>query len=182
MERPIDGDAQPRLYDRESVDSRVIDNFDKDKFKAEKFRKTLLCFSKGEESQISKGFFSAAIYGIFYLNNQNRPVPDFTIACNAINREKFEKLSEIKQDIMLDYTQFGFWEKCLKLNEVLADHFSLFLRFYERRNKCRYLLCKLVNSKNKMHSEVSSCAIPQSDGYEYLRNLLKTQEKNICGL
>ena len=174
VERPIDGDAQPRLYDRESVDGRDIDNFDKDKFKAEKFRKTLLCFSESEESNL---FFSAAVYGIFYLNNQNRPAPDFTIACNTINREKFEKLSDIKQDIMLDYTQFGFWEKCLKLNEVLADHFGHFLRFYERGNKYRYLLCKLVDSKNKMHSEVSTCAIPQFDGYEYLRNLLKTQEK-----
>ena len=93
VERSIDGDAQPRLYDRESVDGRDIENFDKDKFKAEKFRKTLLCFSEGEESNL---FFLAAIYGIFYLNNQNRPAPDFTIACNAINREKFEKLSEIK--------------------------------------------------------------------------------------
>ena len=78
---------------------------------------------------------------------------------------------------MLDYTQFGFWGKWLKLNEVLADHCGLFLRFYERRNKYKHLLRKLVDSKNKMHSEVSSCAIPQFDGYEYLRNLLKTQEK-----
>ena len=174
VERPIDGDAQSRLYDRESVDGRDIDNFDKGKFKAEKFRKTLLCFSESEESNL---FFSAAIYGIFYLNSQNRPVPDFTIACNAINKEKIEKLSDIKQDIMLDYTQFGFWEKCFKLNEVLADHFGLFLRFYEHRNKYRYLLRKMVDSKNKIHSEVSSCAIPQFDGYEYLRHVLKTQEK-----
>ena len=78
---------------------------------------------------------------------------------------------------MLDYTRFGFWEKCLKLNEVLADHFGLFFRFYERRNKYRYLLCKLVDSKSKMHSEVSTCTIPQFNGDEYLRNLLKTQEK-----
>ena len=174
VERPTDSDAQSRLYDRESVDGRYIDNFDKDKFKAEKFRMTLLCFSESEESNL---FFSAAIYGIFYLNSQNRPVPDFTIACNAINKEKFEKLSDLKQDIMLDYTQFGFWEKCLKLNKVLADHFGLFLRFYERRNIYRYLLRKMVDSKNKMHSEVSSCTIPQFDGYEYLRHVLKTQEK-----
>ena len=174
VERPIDGDAQPRLYNRESVDGRDIDNFDKDNFKAEKFRKTLLCFSESEESNL---FFSAAVYGIFYLNNQNRPAPDFSMACGAINKEKFQKLSDIKQDIMLDYTQFGFWERCLKLNEVLADHVGLFLRFYERCNKYRYLLRKMVNSKNKMHSEVLSCAIPQFDGYEYLRNVLKTQEK-----
>ena len=78
---------------------------------------------------------------------------------------------------MLDHTQFGFWEKCLKLNEVLSDHFGLFLRFYERRNKYRYLLRKRVNFKNKLHSEVSSCAISKFDGYEYLRNALQNQEK-----
>ena len=44
--RPVDGDSQLRLYDRESVDGRDIDNFEKDKYRAERFRKTLLCFSE----------------------------------------------------------------------------------------------------------------------------------------
>ena len=57
--RSIDGDHQPRLYDRASVDGRDIDNFEKDKCNAEKFRKTLLCFSaQCEESNL---FFSAVI-------------------------------------------------------------------------------------------------------------------------
>ena len=173
--RPIDEDPQPRLYDRELVDGRDIDNFEKDKYRAEQFRKTLLRFlDQREESSL---FFSAVIYGIYYLNNQNQPTADFIMACNAIRENKFEKLLEIKKDIMLDHTQFGFWEKCLKLNEVLSDHFGLFLRFYERRNKYRYLLRKRVNFKNKLHSEVSSCAISKFDGYEYLRNALQNQEK-----
>ena len=175
MIKPIDGDLQPRLYDRNSVDGRDIDNFEKDKYRAETFRKTLLCFS--EQHEESNLFFSAVVYGIYYLNNQNRPAADLTTACNAIREDKFEKLVEIKKDIMLDYTQFGFWKKCLKLNEVLSDHFGLFLRFYERRNKYRYLLRKRVDSKNKMHSEVSTLAISKFDGYEYLRNTLQKQEK-----
>ena len=44
--RPVDGDSQLRLYDRESVDGRDIDNFEKDKYRAERLRKTLLCFSE----------------------------------------------------------------------------------------------------------------------------------------
>ena len=174
--RPLDEDSQPRLYDRESVDGRDIDNFEKDKYRAERFKKTLLCFSEQHEEG-SNLFFSAVIYGIYYLNNQNQPAADFTTACNAIKKDIFEKLLEIKKDIMLDYTQFGFWEKCLKLNEVLSDHFGLFLRFYEPRNKYRYLLRKRVDSKNKLHSEVSTCAISKFDGYEYLRNALQNQEK-----
>ena len=111
------------------------------------------------------------------MNNQNQPAADLATACIAIRKDKFEKLLEIKKDIMLDYTQFGFWEKCLKLNKVLSDHFGLFLRFYERRNKYRYLLCKRVALKSKLHSEVSTCAISKFDGYEYLRNELQNQEK-----
>ena len=175
--RSIDRDHQPRLYDRASVDGRDIDNFEKDKYNAEKFRKTLLSFS--EQCEESNLFFSAVIYGIYYLKNQNQRAPDLTIACDAITEDKFEKLLEIKKDIMLDYTQFGFWGKCLKLNEVLSNHFGLFLRFYERRNKYRYLLRKKVDSKNKMHSEVSTCAISKFDGYEYLRNALQNREKKI---
>ena len=69
---------------------------------------------------------------------------------------------------MLDYTVFGFWEKCLLLNDILSTHFGLFLRFYERRNKCRYQLRKKRDSKNKLHSEISACAIQKFNGYEYV--------------
>ena len=95
--RPLDEDSQPRLYDRESVDGRDIDNFERDKYRAEQFRKTLLRFSdQREESNL---FFSAVIYGIYYLNNQNQPAADFITACNAIRENKFEKLLEIKKTL-----------------------------------------------------------------------------------
>ena len=55
--RPIDGDLQPRLYDRASVDGRGTDNFKKDKYRAEKFRKTLLCFSEQQRHGESNLFF-----------------------------------------------------------------------------------------------------------------------------
>ena len=173
----IDGDLQPRLYNRVSVDGREIGNFEKDKHRAEKFRKTLLCFSEQQRHEESNLFFLAVVYGIYYLNNQNQSAADLTTACDSIRRDKFEKLLEIKNEIMLHYKQFGFWKKILKLNEVLSDHFGLFLRFYERRNEYRYLLRKRVDSKNKMHSEVSNCAVSKFDGYEYLRSALQNQER-----
>ena len=95
--RPIDEDLQLRLYDWDSVDGRDFDNFEKDKYSAEKFRKTLLCFS--EQCEESNLFFSAVVYGIYYLNNQIRPEADFTTACNAITEYKFEKLLEIKKTL-----------------------------------------------------------------------------------
>ena len=74
---------------------------------------------------------------------------------------------------MLDYTVIGFWEKCLALNDVLSTHFGLFLRFYEHRTKYRYLLRKKIYSKNKLHSEVSTCTIPMFNGYKCLRDDLQ---------
>ena len=175
--KPIDEeDPQPRLYDKNLVDGREIDNFKQDKYRAEEFRKSVLCFPTAEHEEHNL-FFSAVIYGIYYLSNKNSPAPDLTTVCSSIRADKFEKLGKIKKDIMLDYTVFGFWKKCLGLNDVLSTHFGLFLRFYERRNKYRYLLRKKIDSKNKLHSEVSTCAILMFNGYEYLRNDFQNYEK-----
>ena len=48
---------------------------------------------------------------------------------NIIGTEKFLKLKEIEKEIVLDYTQFGFIEKCRKLNEILAAEFVFFKDF-----------------------------------------------------
>ena len=80
---------------------------------------------------------------------------------------------------MLDYTVFGYLDKCLLLNNVLARHFGCFLRFYERRNKYRYQLRKKLKSKNEMCAEISSCAKQNFHGYEFLREELRHYEKKI---
>ena len=63
--KPIDEeDPQPRLYDRNSVDGREIDNFKEDKYRAEEFRNSLLSFETGEESNLF--FFGGYIwYSLF---------------------------------------------------------------------------------------------------------------------
>ena len=125
--KPIDEeDPQPRLYGKNSVEGREIDNFKEDKYRAEEFRKSLLSFETGEESNL---FFWAVIFGIHYLN-LNAPASDLLTAASSIKPNKLAELTEIKKDIMLDYTVFGVWKKCLLLNDILSTHFGLFLRFY----------------------------------------------------
>lgn len=46
---------------------------------------------------------------------------NFTYAVNTIGQEKFLKLKETEKDIMLDYTQFGFFDQYMKLNDFLAQ-------------------------------------------------------------
>ena len=114
-------------------------------------------------------FFPAVIFGIYYLNAKESPATDLLVAINSIKPDKFSKLRKIKQDIMLDYTVFGYLDKCLLLNNVLARNFGCFLRFYERRKKYRYKLRKKLKSKNEIQSEISSCALQKFNGYGFLR-------------
>ena len=77
---------------------------------------------------------------------------------------------------MLDYTIFGFLERCIKMNKVLVE-FGYFLRFYERRNKFRYQLRQKLKSKNEMRAELSACIIQKFNGCDLLRANLKYLEK-----
>ena len=68
------------------------------------------------------------------------------------------ELQKIKPSVMLDYTVFGYFDRCRITNRVLAE-FGLFLKFYERRNKFRYQLRQKLQSKNEMKTELSACVI-----------------------
>ena len=70
---------------------------------------------------------------------------------------------------MLDYTLFGLFERCMRLNKVLAKEFRYFLRFYERRNKFRYQLKQKLKSKNEFKSDLCACVIQKFNGYNLLR-------------
>ena len=135
--RPIENfdDPQPYLYSGSSMDD--IHSFSDDKFRAEEFKKSLQCFPAKMQEEPNL-FFSAVIFGIYYLNAKESPAADLLTAIRSINPDKFSELKKIKHNIMLDYTVFGYLDKCLLLNDVLARHFGCFLRFYERRNKFRY--------------------------------------------
>ena len=52
-----------------------------------------------------------------------------------------------------------------------------FLRFYERRNKFRFQLPQQISEKNNMRKELSACLISKCNGFEFLRNSLKSKEK-----
>ena len=101
-------------------------------------------------------------------------------AIRSINLDKFSELKKVKQDIMFDYTVFGYFDKCTLLSDVLARHFGCFLQFYERRNKYRYLLKKKLQSKNEICTELSTCAQQKFNVYEFLRDELKHyKRKNV---
>ena len=156
--RPIEDcdDPQPYLYSGDLMDAN-IHSFSDDKFRAEELKKSLLCFPAEKLEELNL-FFSAVVFGIYYLNAKESPAPDLLTAFRAINPDKFSELRKIKHHIMLDYTAFVYLDKCMLLNDVLVRHFGCFLRLYERQNKYRYQIRKKLKSKNEIAAEISTCA------------------------
>ena len=60
---------------------------------------------------------------------------------DVLGKDFYEELLEIKDDIQLDKTLFGFFNRCFLANKVLAKH-NFFLKFFERRDKFRFLIKK----------------------------------------
>ena len=117
-----------------------------------------------------------------YLQKNEKP-SDVLAAKTAIRTENFLKLNQIKEEIMLNYTQFGFFDHCMKVNGLLASKFSYFLRFFERRNKFRYQLRQKLNGKNEMKAELSSCVLQKFNRYDFLRNeIVYSEKKNLLPL
>ena len=172
-------DGQPEMFAPETSDCVEFHDFSDYKKKAEQFRKTLLCFPPDTEPNC---FFSSVVYALAYLQKNEKP-SDFLAAKTAIRTENFLKLNQIKEEIMLDYTQFGFFDHCMKVNGLLASEFSYFLRFFERRNKFRYQLRQKLNGKNETKAELSSCVLQKFNGYNFLRNeIVYSEKKNLLPL
>ena len=88
----------------------------------------------------------------------------------------FNELKKNEEEKMLDRTLFGYFDRCFKLNKVLAKH-NYFLKFFERLDTYKFLLKKIVQRKNEVIRNLSSSVLEKFNGYEMIRNDLSYQEK-----
>ena len=88
----------------------------------------------------------------------------------------YNDLLEIKDEIKLDRTIFGYFNRCFLVNKVLVKY-NFFLKFLERRDMFRFLLQKEVQGKNKVTRDLSSSVIEKFNGYELIRPQLARQER-----
>ena len=82
----------------------------------------------------------------------------------VLGENLFNDLKEIEKEIKLDRTLFGYFDRCFKLNEVLAKH-NYFLKFFERRGTYRFLIKKKVQGKNEVIRNLSSSVLEKFNGY-----------------
>ena len=80
---------------------------------------------------------------IGYLSGKH---PDKKNTQKTLGDQLYFDLLEIEPQTLLDWTLFGFFDRCYRLNRVLANH-GYFLKFFERRNMYRFLIKKRYKEK-----------------------------------
>ena len=119
-----------------------------------------------EDSNSENPFFDAVIYGIVFYKSEGIII-DKNKVKEILGDDFYNDLLEIKDNIKLDQTVFGYFNRCFQVNEVLAKC-NFFLKFFERRNMYRFLIQKKVQGKNKVTRDLSSSAVEKFDGYEMI--------------
>ena len=105
------------------------------------FKKSLLRFEKTENP-----FMYAIIFGVMYQKLKTQDI--LLEKAEKTGTIFFEKLRKIDWSIMLDHYASGFFNQCLRANNVLSEY-GFFLQFYERRNKSRFQLKQNLKEKIK---------------------------------
>ena len=88
----------------------------------------------------------------------------------------YSGLVEIKDDIQLGRSLFGYFNICFLANQVLAKY-NFFLKLFKRTDKFRFLIKKKVESKNKVTRNLSSSVLEKFNGYEIVKHELACKEK-----
>ena len=133
---------QPELFAPENRDKVAFGRFKGFEKSADIFKKTLLNFEN-----VKNHLYSSVIYGLMFYKGQTEP--DREKAQEVLGDDLYFELLRIKPETLLDKTLFVFFDRCLKINEVLAKH-GFFLKFFKRRNVYRFLIKKRCKEKMRL--------------------------------
>ena len=117
----------------------------------------------------------ALIHAINFSINKETENFEYEVLKNKIGADLYQKLEQKKQMCVLNLDRADFENMCFDINEILVEH-NLFLRVYERKDKFRYLFCR-IGEKNETIKSISSCIRNKFNGFNvatpYLENKIK---------
>ena len=142
-------DEQPELYAPKKREEVTFDRFEGFEKSVENFKKTLFYFS-----EVQNQLFNAAIYGLMFFKletyqQQAGIKPKKEDAQKVPGDELYFDLTDIEPETLLDKTLFGFFNRSLAINKVLAKH-GFFLKFFERYNVYRFLIKTKYKEKMRL--------------------------------
>ena len=85
---------------------------------------------------------------------------------DVLGNDFYNDLIEIKNEIQLDRTIFGYFDRCFLVNKLLAKY-----------NIYTFQIKKKVEGKNTVTINLSSSVLEKFNGYEIIRHELARQEK-----
>ena len=134
---------QPELY--------AVENRDKKFKKIQKFKKSLSSFN---DNKAENFFFEAIIYVVVFKLSEDKSLTRGKVE-GVLGRGNF---CDVKDQLKLETSIYGFFDKCALANELSAKR-QFSLKFYERRDRCRYLMKEGATGKNKITRDLSSSII-----------------------
>ena len=129
------GDSQPELFDPVSRNLVVFDRFEGSKEQVDRFKKTLKNFGDNENQ-----FFESVIYGVMF-HKSNGEILDQARIIEVLGEDFNNDLFNVNNKVKLDRTIFGYFDRCMILNKILSKY-NFFVKFFERRDKFRFLTQK----------------------------------------
>ena len=119
-------------------------------------------------------FFDSIVYGFMCIKIERKEKPKRERAKEVLGENFYEELFEIKEEIKLERPAFG----CFLVNQLISKY-GYFLKFFERRDKYRFLVIKKVDAKdkNKITRNLSSSVIEKFHGYQAVKHGLARKEQ-----
>ena len=128
-----------------------VDEFENSKNRTDNFKNALL-IPHGKDDKVS--FFYLICYSIRYLRTKKLSKCDDDGLVKDMPETLLQKLSPLREELVLDLRFQSFKNKCFLVNEILMSEKKLF-RIYELRNKFRNIA--YTNSeRNKITRDLSS--------------------------
>ena len=112
---------------RGDVEFNKFSGFEKS---VKKFNDTLKIFKEGSDNP----FFDAISFGVMTYMTEGKKAIDWGKIQETTGNDFYNDFLEIKDDIKLDRSIFGYFDRCFLANEVLAKHITFCLKFFEKRD------------------------------------------------
>ena len=113
-------DLQPELYAVKNREKVIFDEFTGYEIYVQKFRKALSPF---DDNKTENSFSDAVIYGFLFKLSQGKSLTKGNVE-SVLGRSYYGNFCDVKNQLKLDLSMYGFLDKCALANELPAKNIS----------------------------------------------------------
>ena len=151
----------PSNYNEYNEEEYEVDEFEN----SENFKQVFIQTLKNPEPAQTKEnrFYSALLFAIRFIKTEKADYCQLDEINTVIGEDLHSKLESKKDLYVLNLSKRDFDQMCFELNEVLNKS-NMFLRFYELKDKSRYLFHE-QKQKKEVIRKISACIKNKFNGF-----------------